>query len=1249
MRKNFLLRLALALTFASSQVLMAAKVKIVVEAPAKEKKASEEPLTRSVHTPSPAVAPAGVAAALQFDKIIQKSSATGSAVYLAPINPANPLAFSLVQVVPQVAANGAISFNITGLAKEHPTTLNGVKEPMVPGPGGVPAAGVPYTNPLFDTTLTHVATLGDDIVAVPANDPDKIIAVSTTSPDQVVSTADRNAAAVRPAVLDFTPLKDAAGADVNTAIRALATDGASTVFAAVSTNGQPFTADSLSRGVASVTKNNTLLVQAAHAAPLTFTAVDGDAVARLTLARLNALFGVAGVNNAIRAILVGAIMENVAATVAYDAGSAAIIAGLAAVPGNALVPVAIATPVAVAIGANIHATAVFFGGGVAGNLSTTDDAQIVAGAQAIANAAAGAATPQLAAAVKAAVLAAAQGGDALAIFTAANVAQAAFDGAVVGAGALQARATLNRQLASSGVVMHYSPELKRLFVGYKNLRKDAVANQGGLSAIMVGQPGGTFSSILHAPSRDAVINAAVANTQNLADKIFTLYHGAGLGNGPGGLVVGGALAADQLTPAQDPSITIEHLKTMRTSTGRDYLIVASSIKAAAVAGGMVPGGGAAAGERAGVYFIPIMGEKAFDANKTKAAEWQIGKVAQAAGDAILSGGAAVAVAANTNTQILDAAASRGALPTLAANTIFEGRTIGFAALANVNNINNIDDIQDMQVIGDSVLLSFARSDLAADNQMHGVYQTTAIFDNDGKIVKWTPLQRINGAATQTQAGRIDPVSGNIMYLSDRGTVFNETDWDSNQPTTIELQKLIASNFPAEKGGVRSIQTFDDETPSFDQRNLRRGGGALRVNKMALTVVLGDEKVMVVQTLKNNRPARHFYDNDAAVAEQNRIAALPVAQRAAATTAAAAFVGEANPTANVFVFANDALKSIAPLTCAEVLRINVAVGADLDLGYLYVGGYKGVCRLQTAAGAGWRVAAAASLVPTGLNDFGAFADPAVLGRATFVRLNNPALKDVVKIVSAPARDGNARALMGVVMNDSILATDATVANVVVNLQLQNVATVVRIDLSAVAPVFDGVLLRDFQVGGGANDNAYAILATAGGLLVQNVVPGGVVAPVALDGTDIPLQLAYVPLRKGGLVGGDTRANGGAGMLYVLAGDQANGNVKLYRFEAGWHANANQVLTRVGNGVPLTYDAFRRYFATDGYKFFTGHDAALDTSDMFNLRTMTNSATSLPLTAQALGNMKLGDFLTAPVRDAVTGAWMVAGSFGMTAND
>ena len=201
----------------------------------------------------------------------------------------------------------------------------------------------------------------------------------------------------------------------------------------------------------------------------------------------------------------------------------------------------------------------------------------------------------------------------------------------------------------------------------------------------------------------------------------------------------------------------------------------------------------------------------------------------------------------------------------------------------------------------------------------------------------------------------------------------------------------------------------------------------------------------------------------------------------------------------------------------------------------------------------------------------------------------------------------------------------------------------INLAPYAPIFDAVLLKDISA---LNDNYYAVFATAKGLVFCNnkkiLEP-----PQALPNGDIPVKLAYLSPRAGGFAAVGEALND-CGMLYVLAGNQATGKVHVYRYAMSFDAapvlvDANLTLSA------FDLQTFRRTFGTDGEQFIFGHDASLDVNDIIVSSLQGTPTKLMSLTGYLGNNAGLGSFVQSPIKNSVTGTWIIPGSFGILAHD
>lgn len=122
-------------------------------------------------------------------------------------------------------------------------------------------------------------------------------------------------------------------------------------------------------------------------------------------------------------------------------------------------------------------------------------------------------------------------------------------------------------------------------------------------------------------------------------------------------------------------------------------------------------------------------------------------------------------------------------------------------------------ISDMVVVGDTVYASSNVPQSALEES--GIFYSQAIFDNVGKIARWTPwAKRVFpfAAIPDPMAGRIrffdvDLLTGNIIAVGNGETTVGVTQWDfGSNPES--LTKTINTNMP---GGVYSVLDLDQAT------------------------------------------------------------------------------------------------------------------------------------------------------------------------------------------------------------------------------------------------------------------------------------------------------------------------------------------------------------------------------------------------------------------------------------------------------
>jgi hypothetical protein len=341
--------------------------------------------------------------------------------------------------------------------------------------------------------------------------------------------------------------------------------------------------------------------------------------------------------------------------------------------------------------------------------------------------------------------------------------------------------------------------------------------------------------------------------------------------------------------ADNISVSIPHVRTMHTSTGKDYLIVASTVS--------VENG---TNSVSGVFALPL---KKNDGRLAKHDNFE------------------------ESPEDVNHLARADAPKACVALNIFSNQTI----------TEKVDKIADIFVEGDSVYI--AMQDGADNNSTRrGLFRSTALFDKDGAILCWTPGKRVGGNLGIVAGAGYDASTGTVYALTSESI----DDYHSNtiakkETNTIRasqwivddaanLNKIVAAKFPASTGGIHRMYAFDEATPGFASYHATD------------------------DSAKTGLSAQTNYDNagfNMMVAMGRDNVAL-IGTGLGDTAAPNKFLPTDTFDDYVFDFPNDpVLQSIAPLACCEMSKQNTEA-ASTYMGYLFAGGSGGIALL---AGAG----------------------------------------------------------------------------------------------------------------------------------------------------------------------------------------------------------------------------------------------------------------------------------------------------------
>ncbi|MBD3231313.1 hypothetical protein GF322_01490 [Candidatus Dependentiae bacterium] len=604
------------------------------------------------------------------------------------------------------------------------------------------------------------------------------------------------------------------------------------------------------------------------------------------------------------------------------------------------------------------------------------------------------------------------------------------------------------------------------------------------------------------------------------------------------------------------SASVRKIRTMQTSTNFNYLIVNAS----------------AQGLNDKIYALPLV------PSKTNIASENIGKVAN-----------------KNSANFEDIIANENEMTVANDSAAFVG--------GSSVPIPTAGDIIDMFVVGDSVYvcLNGSRDDI---DKEAGIFKSTALFDQDGKIRAWTPWQRVMGSTDKVYGAGLDSVSANFWYLTDQNALdlqntVKVTQWGKSDEQTglmgNGLVELLNENFEQKNVGVHQTWNFDEFTPSFNTRT-----------RFSMLVAVGYQKVAIIETGKH-------LDNGTIDAF------TPTSQ----------FVENTN----VFFFEDQVIKDIGPICCSEVSRIPSTVSADS--GWLFVGGYQGLAVLRQNDGSGWNNL-------TELSNTGFPGD----GSWSFKELkkdDSSSFFQVRKIIC----DGTSNAKFLYVMNaDSITRIKMD------NAKFADAAAVGSLANKNITPPSGALLDMLIIYRNNTANQTRLLVATTTGLFYsddindndENKVPvwnSVQIRPgVNLEG---PIShLNFLGVQKGGFT-----INGN---LYVLAADLSLNLANIYRFDIE-NGNINHIAEPGGTDYFYSIGQLRSNIQVDGSFAFNLLPKHLGKVDFLRKINIGSDKNSMRISENVI-NLNLEDSaynIGLIVRNTASGGWVVPGDWGIRVNE
>lgn len=281
-------------------------------------------------------------------------------------------------------------------------------------------------------------------------------------------------------------------------------------------------------------------------------------------------------------------------------------------------------------------------------------------------------------------------------------------------------------------------------------------------------------------------------------------------------------------------------------------------------------------------------------------------------------------------------------------------------------------IQDIQILGDIVFISMggARDDSHADD--NGIFASTALFDNNGKIIEWTPWERMLGRVEAVGGFGIDTDSSNIWFITTKDgkfdikmtptAQFNQvkvTNWgigdvalhtpstdsassgstssgstSSNSSANSSLrapdvagtasgtlQSVLDPLFVNVPGGILHLQNFGPDVNGFKQGD--------KYKRFSMMVATGTSQIALIQMGNYDSDSNTFLPTKKFSADNNVF-----------------MIDKNSATGKV-------LDVLGEITCVELSRLPLSNDPGMiNRGWLFAGGVGGVAVLSRADGRGW---------------------------------------------------------------------------------------------------------------------------------------------------------------------------------------------------------------------------------------------------------------------------------------------------------
>ena len=515
-------------------------------------------------------------------------------------------------------------------------------------------------------------------------------------------------------------------------------------------------------------------------------------------------------------------------------------------------------------------------------------------------------------------------------------------------------------------------------------------------------------------------------------------------------------------------------------------------------------------------------------------------------------------------------------------------------------------ITDIQTIDDAVFVTVAQE---GAGQHPGIFHSQAILDGSGKIVAWTPWQRIGGVFEGVRALMMNREQYFFAYLKANepeivcsvNLVIPKDKKNDNPEKQGDLADLVEAVLPPDSGGVQGLFDFPSSVLGVDS-----------APKISMLVATGYKKVVLIESGSDDASGifngyKEGFTQNAFLCDDT----IAIQEKSESS--------EKLP--RVIVITGGVLEQLGSITDATI-------ATDGDQSWLIVSSVQGVAVLSYQDGSGWKND------PGLLPGFAGITQP-----MSFKRFGT------YKYVKKVFGDG---AYLYILTHKTLERVALTPENICHNAESSIV--IARAENFGKA-FFDGGV-----------SGPLAVVATSQGLWRNgDGTDVRVDNAVTMSWTEIILPCAKKSINSLFFVSptGIKNGFGHQGNIYVSIGSLLDNETSIYRicvgdvFSEGITAEAIQCVPDyifMNKDFPfLLFNNFRDHFATNGIHCFTARSGHMRENPFLHLASPYHIKTLMVKEAVPyevpLNSGKKAKNITALVQNSATGNWLIAGDFGL----